>query len=167
MSVLFSQTESLQVRWVDYAHLVPPHWLNRKVATLPSDIATEITKTPLLFQVFRSAPAGVSRVDSWLDRPWAFGKSVLIWLCIASATEFRVSSRFNLGFIYCRPQFLLMEIQVSYLPLPESDQCQKRFQAAVDVIQNLPKNGRVSLSMKNTEQSGNLVPYWMCKTYTL
>ncbi|GAA6075399.1 acyl-CoA-binding domain-containing protein 4 isoform X1 [Tachysurus ichikawai] len=33
-----------------------------------------------------------------------------------------------------------MEIQVAHLP-PESEECQKRFQASVDVIQNLPKNG--------------------------
>lgn len=34
-----------------------------------------------------------------------------------------------------------MEIQVAHLPSTESEECQKRFQAAVDVIQNLPKNG--------------------------
>ncbi|MCI4384164.1 hypothetical protein PGIGA_G00035600 [Pangasianodon gigas] len=34
-----------------------------------------------------------------------------------------------------------MEIQVAHLPPSESEECQKRFQAAVDVIQNLPKNG--------------------------
>ncbi|XP_027033572.2 acyl-CoA-binding domain-containing protein 4 isoform X1 [Tachysurus fulvidraco] len=33
-----------------------------------------------------------------------------------------------------------MEIQVAHLP-SESEECQKRFQASVDVIQNLPKNG--------------------------
>ncbi|XP_058261817.1 acyl-CoA-binding domain-containing protein 4 isoform X1 [Hemibagrus wyckioides] len=34
-----------------------------------------------------------------------------------------------------------MEIQVAHLPPSEYEECQKRFQAAVDVIQNLPKNG--------------------------
>ncbi|XP_053368284.1 acyl-CoA-binding domain-containing protein 4 isoform X1 [Clarias gariepinus] len=34
-----------------------------------------------------------------------------------------------------------MEIPVAQIPPSESEECQKRFQAAVDVIQNLPKNG--------------------------
>ncbi|KAF7705182.1 acyl-CoA-binding domain-containing protein 4 isoform X1 [Silurus meridionalis] len=34
-----------------------------------------------------------------------------------------------------------MEIHLARFPQSESDECQKRFQAAVDVIQNLPKNG--------------------------
>lgn len=34
-----------------------------------------------------------------------------------------------------------MDIQVASSPPSESEECQKRFQAAVDVIQNLPKNG--------------------------
>lgn len=52
-----------------------------------------------------------------------------------------------------------MEIQVAHLLTSESDECQKRFQAAVDVIQNLPKNGKVSITLK--KQSKVLV---LCHT---
>ncbi|XP_060795777.1 acyl-CoA-binding domain-containing protein 4 isoform X2 [Neoarius graeffei] len=63
-------------------------------------------------------------------------------MCLATAAGFRVSARFlSVVLTSCRPQALLMEIQVAHLPPSKSEECQRRFQAAVDVIQNLPKNG--------------------------
>lgn len=87
-------------------------------------------------------------------------------MCLATAAGFRVSARFlSVVLTSCRPQALLMEIQVAHLPPSKSEECQRRFQAAVDVIQNLPKNGN-HLHLHWKTQSKLLVWYHVgCVNY--
>lgn len=90
---------------MDYAHLTPPHWLNRKVATSPGVIVTAVAKSPVLDQFVGLLCAGSSCAPE-----------LAVWRAHATVREPRgkvcsyeyelllrlslVSARFSSGFMY-------------------------------------------------------------------